>query len=134
MQEFAFRPYSLRRGGATFWFQKHQNLDKILVQGRWQTQRSARIYLNEGLAVLSQLRVPRDDPRVKPFMTVFCNFLSLPRFLTLEPPAVGGRAGGVGKTKPRGKGKAAFLFLFCAATVRFLHSPTLRRRGSVKVR
>ena len=133
MQEFAFRPYSLRRGGATFWFQKQQNLDKILVQGRWQTQRSARIYLNEGLAVLSQLRVPRDDPRVKPFMTVFCNFLSLPRFLTLEPPAVGGRAGGVGKKRPRGKGKAAFRPLFFTATVRVLHSPTPRRRGSVKV-
>eukprot|EP00438_Fugacium_kawagutii_P026107 Skav224735 [mRNA] locus=scaffold3343:16799:24817:- [translate_table: standard] len=32
--ECEFRPYSLRRGGATWWFQKHQSLDRILVQGR----------------------------------------------------------------------------------------------------
>eukprot|EP00438_Fugacium_kawagutii_P010156 Skav235744 [mRNA] locus=scaffold1612:147414:153104:- [translate_table: standard] len=33
LETFEFRPYSLRRGGATWWFQKHQNLDRILVQG-----------------------------------------------------------------------------------------------------
>ena len=55
ISEMGFRPYSLRRGGATFFFQKHQSLDKILVQGRWHTQKSARIYLNEGLAVLAQM-------------------------------------------------------------------------------
>ena len=49
IQSLGFRPYSLRRGGATYWFQRHQNLDRILLQGRWHTQKSARIYLNEGL-------------------------------------------------------------------------------------
>ena len=69
--EPGFRPYSLRRGGATFWFQKHQNLDRILIQGRWHTQKSARIYLNEGLAVLSQMKLPATDAHLKPFLTVF---------------------------------------------------------------
>ena len=32
LQDFLFRPYSLRRGGATWWFSRHQSLDKILVQ------------------------------------------------------------------------------------------------------
>eukprot|EP00438_Fugacium_kawagutii_P006828 Skav227026 [mRNA] locus=scaffold456:236256:249187:+ [translate_table: standard] len=40
LDQFQFRPYSLRRGGATFWFQKHQSMDKLLVQGRWHTQKS----------------------------------------------------------------------------------------------
>ena len=57
-EEFSFRPYSLRRGGATFWFRQHGSLDRILLQGRWSTQRTARIYLNEGLALLSELRLP----------------------------------------------------------------------------
>ena len=48
-----FRPYSLRRGGATFWFSQHGSLDRILLQGRWMAAQTARVYLNEGLAVLT---------------------------------------------------------------------------------
>ena len=92
---FQFRPYSLRRGGATFFFQKHQNLDRILVQGRWHTQKSARLYLNEGLAVLAQMRLPPQDSRLKPYLTVYRNFLLRPAFPTLEPPV--GRTGGRGR-------------------------------------
>eukprot|EP00435_Cladocopium_sp_Y103_P065397 s327_g27.t1 len=51
LDPWEFRPYSLRRGGATFWFGKHGSLDKILLQGRWMAARTARTYLNEGLAV-----------------------------------------------------------------------------------
>eukprot|EP00435_Cladocopium_sp_Y103_P065105 s581_g27.t1 len=53
VSKFEFRPYSLRRGGATFWFSKHQSMDRIMVQGRWQAQKTARIYINEGLAILT---------------------------------------------------------------------------------
>lgn len=35
LEAFNFRPYSLRRGGATFWFSKHHSLDRLLIQGRW---------------------------------------------------------------------------------------------------
>ena len=110
--DFGFRPYSLRRGGATFWFQKHQNLDRILIQGRWHTQKSARIYLNEGLAVLSQMRLPASDSRLKPFLTVYKNFLLNPSIPTLEPPAKGGRAGGRGKKKGKNSRSGRKLFLF----------------------
>eukprot|EP00438_Fugacium_kawagutii_P001652 Skav236323 [mRNA] locus=scaffold97:171922:176667:+ [translate_table: standard] len=34
LEAHQFRPYSLRRGGATFWFAKHQSFDRIMVQGR----------------------------------------------------------------------------------------------------
>ena len=64
-----FRPYSLRRGGATFWFSKHQSFDRILVQGRWHTQKSAQICLNEGLSVLATLRIPQYHPDIHPFLT-----------------------------------------------------------------
>ena len=58
LEQFQFRPYSLRRGGATFWFQKHGSLDRLLIQGRWQAPRTARIYINEGLSVLAEMNVP----------------------------------------------------------------------------
>ena len=105
ISDHQFRPYSLRRGGATFWFSRHQSLDRILVQGRWHTQKSARLYLNEGLAVLATMRLPRTDPRINPFLTHFLRIVRTRNFQTLEPPAVGGRAGGRGKRLKNGQKK-----------------------------
>ena len=58
LQSYGFRPYSLRRGGATHWFRHHGSFDKILVQGRWAAPRAAKLYINEGLALLAELRIP----------------------------------------------------------------------------
>ena len=66
-----FRPYSLRRGGATFWFSKHGSLDRILLQGRWMAARTARTYLNEGLAVLAEMQIPQS--KLLPFHRVYVN-------------------------------------------------------------
>ena len=66
---FEFRPYSLRRGGSTFWFAKHGSLDRLLVAGRWQAARTARIYINEGLSVLAELHLPHKS--LLPFARVF---------------------------------------------------------------
>ena len=63
------RPYSLRRGGATFWFSRHLNLDKLIIAGRWQAVKTARVYINEGLAVLAELHLSR--MKLKPFTQVF---------------------------------------------------------------
>ena len=71
LQDWEFRPYSLRRGGATFWFGKHGSLDRILLQGRWLAARTARTYLNEGLATLAEMNIPRN--KFAPFHTVFVN-------------------------------------------------------------
>ena len=76
LEEFGFRPYSLRRGGATFWFQKHTSFDHLLVMGRWQAARTARIYLNEGLAMLAELKLPAQH--LKPFTQVYTNALRSP--------------------------------------------------------
>ena len=80
LDHWEFRPYSLRRGGATFWFSKHGSLDKILLQGRWMAARTARTYLNEGLAVLAEMNL--QGASLKPFHTVYKNSLtaSLPRW------------------------------------------------------
>ena len=102
INDFGFRPYSLRRGGATWWFSKHHNLDRILVQGRWQAAKTARIYINEGLAVLAQLQIPQSDARLVPFLKTFRAKSTMP-FATLEPPARAGSSGGRGKRNKRSK-------------------------------
>jgi len=66
-----FRPYSLRRGGATFWFSKHGSLDRILLQGRWTAAKTARTYLNEGLATLAEMKI--SHKQLAPFHTVYVN-------------------------------------------------------------
>lgn len=99
LTEYQFRPYSLRRGGATWWFSRHQSLDKILLQGRWQAPKTARIYINEGLAVLAEMSLPPHDTRIKPFLNQFRTRFHQKTFATLEPP--------VGRTGGRGKGAKA---------------------------
>lgn len=56
LSQWDFRPYSLRRGGATHYFSLHGQMDRLLLQGRWASVRTARLYVNEGLAVLAQLQ------------------------------------------------------------------------------
>ena len=52
LDSFGFRPYSLRRGGATHWFRHHGSLDKLMVQGQWAAQKTAKVYINEGSGYL----------------------------------------------------------------------------------
>ena len=72
--DFGFRPYSLRRGGATCWFHRHGNFDKLLVLGRWQAAKTARIYINDGLAMLAELKLP--DKHLHPFQQVYSRSFS----------------------------------------------------------
>ena len=99
---FAFRPYSLRRGGATWWYNKHHSFDRLLTDGRWQAAKTARIYLNDGLAMLAKIRIPQSDPFVSPYLEVFQAKLVRPCFATLEPLSNNRRTGGRGKgAKPK---------------------------------
>ena len=50
-----YLPYSLRRGGATWWFQSTRSLDETVHRGRWACQKTAKIYVDDGLLVLAQL-------------------------------------------------------------------------------
>ncbi len=56
LQDIGYRPYSLRRGGTTHHFQCHASMSSTCVRGRWGSEKSARIYINEGLAALAATR------------------------------------------------------------------------------
>ena len=105
--EFQFRPYSLRRGGATHWFHKHGSFDRLLIQGRWQGQRTARIYLNDGLSLLAETHLPWTASN-KGYLTIFHHAISHP--LPELDPALKRRAGGTGKRKRSGQNSALIYF------------------------
>eukprot|EP00974_Lingulodinium_polyedra_P049220 4731189-Lingulodinium_polyedra.AAC.1 len=48
-----FKPYSMRRGGATHYFEEKQQYDPVLDVGRWQNTRTARIYIQTAQAALN---------------------------------------------------------------------------------
>ena len=56
VESLAFKPYSLRRGGATWLLQAGVPLETILVRGRWRSLAVARLYLEDGLAQIPRLR------------------------------------------------------------------------------
>ena len=96
LEEFQFRPYSLRRGGATFWFTRHGSLDRLLLQGRWNAPKTARIYINSGLATLAELKIP--PHKLRGFLSVYRKSLehAVP---SLEHTHKVSRSGGRGKNR-----------------------------------
>ena len=57
LSTLGFQLYSLRRGGATADFRAHGLLDQTMLRGRWQHQKTCRIYINTSLADLAQLQL-----------------------------------------------------------------------------
>ena len=57
---FFFRLYSIRRGGATHDFQVHCDVQRTLFRGRWSQVSVAKIYVTEGLAMLTQMQMSAD--------------------------------------------------------------------------
>ena len=50
-----FRPYSLRRGGATALFQSCGSMETVLLKGRWNSPQVGKIYIQDGLSFLPGL-------------------------------------------------------------------------------
>ena len=50
LSRFNFRPYSIRRGGATHDFSTFGSIERTVWRGRWSDSRTARIYITDGLA------------------------------------------------------------------------------------
>ena len=94
LDRWEFRPYSLRRGGATHLFVKGESLDRVLVTGRWTALKTARIYLNSGLAMLSEIQIPK--LLLVPFHNIFHTWNSKP---SLEHVLQENRAGGRGRKR-----------------------------------
>eukprot|EP00972_Heterocapsa_arctica_P023946 3527621-Heterocapsa_arctica.AAC.1 len=57
LDEWAFKPYSIRRGGATSHLRHFGSLSLTIDRGRWEDPRSARIYLQAGMAQLADMRL-----------------------------------------------------------------------------
>jgi len=55
LDSFGFGWYSLRRGGATHFFSRSQNMEATLVRGRWAATRTARMYISAAVAELVKL-------------------------------------------------------------------------------
>ena len=57
LDTFEFRPYSLRRGGATAYFQQTQSMEATLIRGRWQSSKVAKLYIADGLSFLPNIKL-----------------------------------------------------------------------------
>lgn len=55
--QHGFRPYSLRRGGATDLFQKTHSMELALLRGRWESCKVAKLYISDGLSHLPKLKM-----------------------------------------------------------------------------
>eukprot|EP00435_Cladocopium_sp_Y103_P024382 s733_g6.t1 len=53
-----YKPYSIRRGGATTAYKNGCPLDTLVSKGRWQHVHTARIYLDTGLQALAAISLP----------------------------------------------------------------------------
>ena len=71
----AFTPYSIRRGGATHDYMSHGNLDRSLVRGRWQTGRTARLYIKVGEELLARPWCVGRAAQLEALRQVFLNFV-----------------------------------------------------------
>ena len=100
LNDLHFRPYSLRRGGATFWFNQHGSFDRLLIQGRWAAARTARVYLNDGPAQLAD--VSPSNSFLLPYVNLYCRS----PILEPGPPQGQPRSGGRGGAKKAKKGKS----------------------------
>ena len=60
VSHMGFMPYSVRRGGATHAFSSCHNLGQILMQGRWEDWKTARIYITEGALFLTRNALPQE--------------------------------------------------------------------------
>ena len=50
-----YKPYSLRRGGATALFAHSGQYDKVMERGRWQTLESMKMYINTAMQELASV-------------------------------------------------------------------------------
>ena len=57
LSHLKFKPYSLRRGGASEYYRATGNLQGALMRGRWSGIAVGRIYITEGLSLLTQMRL-----------------------------------------------------------------------------
>jgi hypothetical protein len=60
-RQVAYKPYSIRRGAATDFFQRTRNLDALAARGRWANVQTARIYVEEAGAEAAEIYITKRD-------------------------------------------------------------------------
>ena len=58
-----YKPYGLRRGGATSHYRKFGNMSKTIERGTWASVKAARIYVMESLAELRTIQRTPEQAR-----------------------------------------------------------------------
>ena len=64
LQGRGFKPYSLRRGGATHHFREFANVSATTLRGRWESIKTARIYITDGIAAQQEIRFSSAELRI----------------------------------------------------------------------
>lgn len=64
LSHMGFVPHSLRRGGATHLYLRSNNLELVMIQGRWKDAATARLYLDDSRATLVRVALPESSRRL----------------------------------------------------------------------
>jgi len=56
----AYKPYSLRRGGATHRFRSGESMNSIVEVGRWAHISTCRIYVNDAISEMTSISIPKN--------------------------------------------------------------------------
>jgi integrase len=72
LTDFACRPYSLRRGGATHLYRRTGNLHIVMQIGRWTSMTTARRYVSDATAALTTIRL--SEPMQREFLGLASEF------------------------------------------------------------
>ena len=82
LDDLHIQAYSLRRGGATHYFRSSGSLDRTILRGRWLSAKSARIYIEDGVAQLSAIALSDEQfmlvSRCKKFSAYFSSVMGIP--------------------------------------------------------
>ena len=71
--------FSLRRGGATHFYQQMQTLDFVMVQGRWKDQRACRLYLDDARAMLVNFHLSATTTALLMYFVFFISQVASPK-------------------------------------------------------
>ena len=77
MDPEVFRPYGLRRGGATSFFSRSGSLETTLFRGRWSSIRTARAYIVEGMSLLAQLSLELPEAEARLYLRTLQAYLDM---------------------------------------------------------
>ena len=64
ISNLGFRPYSLRRGGATWLFQETGSMETAMLKGRWGSPQVAKVYIMDGLSYVPQMKLSPGSRRI----------------------------------------------------------------------